>query len=271
MLSFLKIAAAAYIAYAALLYFLQRPLTYHGTRLPSPAQDAIPDDADLLELPASGGVVPAWWFPGSDPGPGPALIVAHGNAELIADNVAAARRLKDLGMGVLLVEYPGYGSAGGSPSRRTIQEIFTLAWDRLAARPEVDQSRIAGLGRSLGGGAITDLAVARPLQALVLQSVFYSLGSMVARGYLMPPFLVRDRFDNAANLQTWQGPALILHGERDRIVSIGHAERLAALRDGIRLLRFDCGHNDCPWGSDEVLDELRVFLMESGVLEAFPE
>jgi fermentation-respiration switch protein FrsA (DUF1100 family) len=196
------------------------------------------------------------------------VIVAHGNAELIHDGWPFARRLRGLGLGVLLVEYPGFGAAEGAPTRASIAQVFQMAWDQLAPRPEVDAGRIVGLGRSLGGGVITDLAAARPLRAVVLQSTFYSLKSMVARGYGMPPFLVKDDFDNAANLRVWDGPVLILHGTSDRVVSIRHAERLAQLRDGIRLVRYDCGHNDCPWTSDAVVDELRIFLGEAGVLAA---
>ena len=266
MLTALKLLVAGYLGYALLLYLFQRPLTYHGTRMDPPPGVAVPDDGEEVDLPASGGPVPAWWFPAREPGPRPAIVVAHGNAELIHHNVAFARRLRELGAGVLLVEFPGYGAAQGAPTRESIGEVFTLAWDWLAERPEVDRERIVGLGRSLGGGAVTDLAVARPVRALVLQSVFYSLESMVARGYGMPPFLVKDDFDNAANLRRWTGPVLLLHGTRDRVVSVGHAERLAGVREGIGLLRYDCGHNDCPWESDEVLGEVRSFLEEAGVL-----
>lgn len=267
MLTVLKLVAAAYAVYALFLYLAQRPLTYHGTRLEPPAGATAPADAEVLELAAAGGPVPAWWFPAPEPGPRPAIVVAHGNAELVHHNVPLARRLRELGVGVLLVEYPGFGSARGAPTRASIREVFTLAWDRLSVRPEVDGERIVGLGRSLGGGAITDLAAERPVRALVLQSVFYSLKSMVARGYLMPPFLVKDDFDNARNLRRWDGPVLIFHGSRDRVVSVGHAERLAKVRDGIRVVRFDCGHNDCPWTGDAAMAELRGFLKEAGVLE----
>jgi fermentation-respiration switch protein FrsA (DUF1100 family) len=265
-LTILKLVVVAYLGYALLLYIFQRPFTYHGTRLEAPVGAGVPADAEVLEIEASGGVVPAWWFPAEVRGPRPVVIVAHGNAELIHDGVPFARRLRGLGLGVLLVEYPGFGAAEGAPTRSSIAEVFEMAWDRLASRPEVDEGRIVGLGRSLGGGVITDLAAARPLRAVVLQSTFYSLKSMVARGYGMPPFLVKDDFDNAANLRAWDGPVLILHGTTDRVVSIRHAERLAQLRDGISLVRYDCGHNDCPWTSDAVMDELRTFLGDAGVL-----
>lgn len=265
-MTILKIALVGYLGYAALLWLFQRPLMYHGTRLEAPPEHARPADAEALVLEGAGGRNEAWWFRADGDEPAPAVIVAHGNAELISDNVDFARALRDLGLGVLLVEYPGFGSAAGEPSRASIGEAFTLAYDRLAERPEVDAERIVGLGRSLGGGAITDLAVARRVRALVLQSAFSSIGSMVLRGYGMPPFLVKDDFDNVANLRAWDGPVLVFHGTRDRIVSIGHGERLAAAREGVRLVRLECGHDDCAWTGPEVMQEVRQFLVRAEVL-----
>src|SRR2546430_13172822 len=50
------------------------------------------------------------YFPG-------AKVVAyfHGNGEDLADSVPMVSLLRSLGMGVLAVEYPGYGVAGGAP------------------------------------------------------------------------------------------------------------------------------------------------------------
>ena len=265
-MTILKLALMGYLGYAALLWLFQRPLMYHGTRLDPASADARPVDAEPIVLEGAGGPNEAWWFPAEEGVSAPAMIVAHGNAELISDNVDFARALRDLGLGVLLVEYPGFGSAEGEPSRASIGETFALAYDRLVERSDVDPKRIVALGRSLGGGAVTDLAVARPLRALVLQSAFSSVGSMVLRGYFVPPFLVKDDFDNVANLRAWDGPVLVFHGTRDRIVSIGHGERLAAAREGVRLVRLECGHNDCAWTGAGVMDELRAFLVDTDVL-----
>ena len=42
------------------------------------------------------------------------MIFAHGNAELIEHALPEARSLGDLGLSVMLVEYPGYGRSDGS-------------------------------------------------------------------------------------------------------------------------------------------------------------
>ena len=59
---------------------------------------------------------------------------AHGNGELITHNLSIARNPANLGLAVLLVEYPGYGRFDGTPSRRAIREVFLYGFDWLHAR-----------------------------------------------------------------------------------------------------------------------------------------
>ena len=80
------------------------------------------------------------------------------NGELIDFWPHELKKLNRLGIGVLLVEYPGYGRSNGSPSQKNITEAFTGAYDMLVTRPDVDPSRIVLFGRSLGGGAVCILA-----------------------------------------------------------------------------------------------------------------
>ena len=146
--------------------------------------------------------------------PAPAFIFAHGNGELIDYWPDELRPVAALGAGLLLVEYPGYGRSEGAPTQERILEVFTRAYDRLAARPEVDPGRIVLIGRSMGGGAVCDLALKRPSAALVLLSTFTSLRTYAVR-YLAPGFLIRDPFDNLAAVRQYPGPVLVVHGRED--------------------------------------------------------
>jgi pimeloyl-ACP methyl ester carboxylesterase len=68
----------------------------------------------------------------------PALIFTHGNGELIDYWLEPFERVRAWGIGVLLVEYPGYGRSGGSASQRSITRTMIAAYDQLAGRPEID-------------------------------------------------------------------------------------------------------------------------------------
>jgi len=205
------------------------------------------------------GDVEAWWMP---PVPetaprSPALIFFHGNGELIDHWVMEFQEARRMGLGVLLVEFPGYGRSGGTPSEKSVVATALEAYDYLAGRPDVDRDRIIGYGRSLGGGAVCALSRERELAALVLESTFTSAREM-ARGLGAPGFLVRDVFDNESAVAEFAGPILIVHGEHDRLIPVAHARRLRELSERASLVTRPCGHNDCP----RLWTALRAFLAE---------
>jgi uncharacterized protein len=164
------------------------------------------------------------------------------------------------------LEYPGYGRSGGRPSRASITAAMRAAYDTLAARPEVDARRIVACGRSLGGAAVCDLSRERPLAALVLVSTFTRVTDF-ARRYLVPPFLVRDPFDNLAAVARFDGPLLIVHGRNDAMIPFDHARRLHRAAPCGRLVAYACDHNDCPPDWDVFRRDLGEFLRAAGVSE----
>lgn len=215
-------------------------------------------DLERWSLPIEKGSVEAVLLRAPGEGPRPAVIFAHGNAELIEYWAGPLARYRDhLGMHLLLVEYRGYGRSAGRPSEAGITADFRAAYDRLVARPDVDESRIIGHGRSLGGGAIGTLAAGRPLAGMVFESTFTSVPEVVPWA---PARLMPDRYDTRSVLRSFEGPSLIMHGTRDVTIPYPHAERLAEAAKDAELLQFVAGHNDLPqdgryWGA---IDRLLV-------------
>jgi len=233
--------------HCVLLFFVQRQVIFPRYMIPTPP----PPDFKTLRiepwwLETSFGKVEAWYLPpAAAEKPAPAVIFAHGNGELIDYWPNELGRFSEMGIGLLLVEYPGYGRSDGSPSQESIAETFTLAYDRLAARTDVDPARIVLFGRSLGGGAVCDLALKRPSAALILMSCFESVSAFAVR-YLAPAFLIRDPFDNLSAVRRYHGPVLVLHGQFDEVIPFGHGQALhAAAQDG-KMIVYEAGHNDCP-------------------------
>lgn len=201
--------------------------------------------------------VEAWFMAAQGvTGPAPVIVFTHGNGELIDHWIDAFSAMAREGVSVLLVEYPGYGRSGGTPSEASITRAMLAAWDTLAARPDVDSDRIVAWGRSLGGGAACALASHREVAALVLESSFTGVRPLARRFGIVGP-LVRDPFDNLSVVAAFDRPVLVLHGERDGMIPAGHGVALdrAALDSEIVLL--PCGHNDCPWQGERVLEFLR--------------
>ena len=262
-----RILALAVLGYFALMFVVQRRMVFPGTFRDSPRPTAsAPLDVTQVWLEASFGRVEAWFFRAAGAAQRPTIIFAHGNGELIEDWQSEMESLVAAGPNALLVEFPGYGHSQGKPSRSTLDETFTLAFDWLVARDDVDADRIVAHGRSLGGGAAADLALNRPVRALVLQSTFSSAAAF-ARENMLPGFLARDRFDNRRAVAKFSGPVLLMHGVRDDVIPYAHAEVLAAAREGLAIIELNCAHNDCSPVWPEIVASVTAFLRANSLLD----
>lgn len=259
--------AIGYAAAAVFFYSLQREFTFprqHEKAAESPV-GRVPH-AEAYRVAGMAGAVDAWFLPPLRQADRfPVLIFSHGNGELIDQWLGEFEEFRRWGLGVLLVEYPGYGRSEGAPSEKTIQDALVKAYDVIVGRPGVDKARIVGWGFSLGGGAVCALARERHLAALVLQSTFTSL-RIFAHRYFMPEFLIRDPFDNAGALRDFPGPVLVLHGRNDEVVPYPEGQKLAlaAARGTLRL--YACGHRCWPPGPLPLVSDIRLFLQDNGIL-----
>lgn len=215
----------------------------------------------------------AWFMPGdgrTPDSPGPAVVFAHGNGELIDDNIGIANMYARWGVSSIMVEYRGYGRAPGTPGQREIVGDFVAFHDWLIARPEVDPALIAFHGRSLGGGVASALAAHRKPAAMVLESTFTSAVAMAER-YLFAPMLLRHPFRSDAVLPTLGVPVLIMHGTSDYIIPVEHGRTLNRIIPGSRFVPFDSGHNDLA-ASDRALYEREIHdhLVRAGLIPPPP-
>jgi fermentation-respiration switch protein FrsA (DUF1100 family) len=253
-----SIVAAAYMTG---VFLIQRPLLFPKPQ--APVGTSRPHGASQVWLATSRARVEAWYLPPevAIASPGPAIIFFHGNAELIdfvADDFEVPRRW---GIGVLVVEFPGYGRSAGSPSEASIAATALAAYDWLSQQAFVDRERVIAYGRSLGGAAAAIIAARRHPAALVLESTFTSVRSFAHR-FWIPELMVLDPFDNLASVKSYAGPVLVLQGQDDDIVPPAHAKLLASASSRAELHLLSCGHNDCerPW------DVVRAFLTANQVI-----
>ena len=259
-------ACLIYAAYCLVLFLVQRQVIFPRYMIPS----SLPPDLKILQiepwwLETSFGKVEAWFLPpAAADKPAPAVIFGHGNGELIDYWPKELARFSAMGIGLLLVEYPGYGRSAGSPSQASIAETFILAYDRLAARTDVDPTRIVLFGRSLGGGAVCDLTLRRPSAALILMSCFKSVSAFAVR-YLAPAFLIRDPFDNLAAVRRYQGPVLVMHGKFDEVVPFSHGQALHSAAQTGKMVVYEAGHNDCPPDWAVFWRDVEDFLKANGI------
>jgi len=257
-----------YFVYAGVFYLLQRRLVFPRHLLGTSGAGEHVRGVETLRMDTPSGKVEGWYLPadsGDEGGPAPAVIFAHGNGEIIDFWPEMLREFNRLGLGLLLVEYPGYGRSEGSPSQQSITDAFVAAYDTLVSRPEVDAGRIVLFGRSLGGGAVCALAAQRPAAALLLMSTFTSIRAM-ARKFLLPGFLARDPFDNLSVVRTYAGPVLVVHGRADTIVPYAHGLELDHAARRSKMITYRCGHNNCPPDWEAFWEVVAGFLRDAGII-----
>lgn len=267
MIRILFAALIAYLAYAGMIFFIQRSLIFPRSVIPPYSDPIRPEGAEIHWLQTGEGTVETWFIPADAAfsGPRPAVIFAHGNAELIDFWPAYLKPLSQNGIHLMLVEYPGYGRTPGKPSEKSISRAFTTAYDHLITLKTVDPHHIILFGRSIGGGTVCSLAKERPSAGIILLSTFTSIRSFAPR-YGLFPFMIRDPMDNLDVVKNYPKPVLILHGKHDELISFTHAEKLAAASRNARLVAYDCGHNDCPPDWQLFWKDVMAFLRENGVI-----
>ena len=250
-----RLLAAVFLLFTGLVFVLwsvQRFLVFPGAYVPHNVTLDLPENAELWVRDTAEGQVEAWLLRGrgaSAEQPGPAVVFAHGNGELINIWHGEMGWYTERGYTVLLPEYRGFGRSEGSPSQTEIVDDLTAFYDRLAALDFVDPSRIIYHGRSLGGGVAAQLAARRKPYAMILASTFTSVQDAALGPIPVPGFMIKDPFPVEAVLQKYDGPVLILHGDRDVVTPLAHARRNAAAAKNSTLVIYpDTGHNDMPGG-----------------------
>jgi fermentation-respiration switch protein FrsA (DUF1100 family) len=148
---------------------------------------------------------------------------------------------------VLLFDYRGYGRSSGRPSEGGTYRDARAARSALLAQDGIDAARLLYLGESLGAAVALDLALAARPRGLVLQSAFTSVRDMARVHYpFLPRLVVPDAYPSLRTIGEVASPLLVLHGERDEIAPVRHAEALLEAAPGPKEIRLfpGVGHND---------------------------
>lgn len=175
----------------------------------------------------------------------PVLVHFHGNRETTADGVPFARSLRARGVGVVLVEYRGYGAS--LDSEPTEEGLYLDAEAVLGdlARRSIDRSRVLLSGASLGTGVAAEMARRGRGSALVLLMPYTSIPDLVRDHAPLVPArqLLPDTFDTLAKAPQIAVPTLVVHGDHDAIVPHWMGATIAqALPEG-RFLSIAGGHH----------------------------
>jgi fermentation-respiration switch protein FrsA (DUF1100 family) len=250
-----------YAALVGLMYFAQRGLMYFPDRQRvAPAAAGLPQAAEETLTTTDGERVIVWHVP---PREGrPVVLYFQGNGGGLPLRVARFAALARDGIGLVALNYRGYGGSSGSPNEEGLIADAHAAYEFAAARYE--PKRIVPWGESLGSGVAVALAAEKPVAKIVLEAPFTSAADVGARAYPFLPvrWLMKDQFRSDERIARVGVPVLILHGERDGVVPIALGERLFELVPGPkRFVRYpQAGHEGLD--GHGALDEVKKFLAE---------
>jgi fermentation-respiration switch protein FrsA (DUF1100 family) len=258
----------AILGFLFLMWVTQRSLLYYpgpgpvasaATELPG-AEDVALDTEDGLRL-------GAWFVPASGPASGVTVLVCNGNAGDRSYRAGLARGFASAGHAVLLFDYRGFGGNAGTPTEDGLRSDARAALTHLRSRADVDPSRIVYFGESLGAAVAAQLASEHPPLALVLRSPFPSVAEVGRFHYPYLPVidpLLMDRYRVSDALRSLTAPALVVAGERDRIVPVTFSRTVHdELRGPKRLAVFPgVDHNDHALAEGDLLMEEVVRFLE---------
>jgi fermentation-respiration switch protein FrsA (DUF1100 family) len=192
--------AVPVFAVLAVMPFLIAMLATHAPRwaiqessLGIPHQEVAIETADGREL-------SAWWVPSRN---GAAVLVSHGSGGSRERVAAHVRMLARHGYGVLAIDNPGNGESEGHSNGLgyNAQPAVDAALGWLTRRRDVDPTRIAGFGTSLGAEVLLEAAARDSrLRAVVADGPARPMDAREAR---KPPLV--ERAVGALSLQAIRG------------------------------------------------------------------
>ena len=260
------IIVGACLSFVAFVWYIESQSIFY----PSRSMEVTPQDAglsyeDIYFTTADGMQINGWLI--KHPAARATLVVFHGNAGNISHRLDKIKFLRQADVNVFMIDYRGYGKSEGRPSEQGMYLDALAAFDYLLTRPDIDPKAIIAYGTSLGGVAAVELAIQRPVAALIIESSITSSADVSRVVFpFIPTMLLRTKMDNATKIQTITVPKLIIHSINDEIIPFEQGKRLfEAARDPKEFLEIIGGHNTAYIDSREKFSEgLKLFLNRYG-------
>ncbi len=198
--------------------------------------------------------------------PNGTIVIFHGNGGPALERKFYLKPFMELGLRVILAEYPAYGGrpgkAGETPFVADGLKTVHLAYEQYG-------TPLYLLGESLGCGVAAAVAgqASVPISGIILITPWDTLASVAKSTFPFIPvkLILTDKYDNIKNLQSFKKRIAVISAENDEVIPIKHALNLynALPEDKKRMwIIKGAGHNDWLLKADtslfkEVTDFIR--------------
>lgn len=174
------------------------------------------------------------------------ILFLHGNAGDLSDwGYVAEELVNRTGYGVWIVDYPGFGKSRGKIASEEQLHAFARAVYG-EVRKILGNRQLIIYGRSIGTGLAVRLASENKADALILESPYLSMTSLVSSKLAwLPSFLLRYPLPSNTWITQVNVPVLVVHGEKDEVIPVQQGKSLAELSKDAEFHSVkDAHHND---------------------------
>lgn len=175
-------------------------------------------------------------------------LLLHGNGGQAADRRYALPAFSDRDA-VFILEYPGYGQRPGKLSWASFDAAAREAYESL--RAQFPDKPVCVATESIGSGPGSTLArLAKPPDKFVFIVPFDDLVSLGREkmGWLPVGLMISGSWNNVESMKGYRGPVDVFGAERDEIIPVAHARRLAESLPQSKFVLLPGGHNE--WASE---------------------
>jgi uncharacterized protein len=199
------------------------------------------------------------------------VLFCHGNAGNISDRLDSIKIFHDLGLGVLIFDYRGYGKSAGKISEEGTYMDAEAAWGYLTDVKGKAPGEIIVFGRSLGGAIAAETAVRKKTACLILESTFLSVPAIARKYYPWLPvgLISKYRYNTEEKVAAIGIPKLIIHSRADEIIPFEHGRLLyEKAAEPKQFLEIRGGHNEGFLLSRDIYNEgLMTFIEDCRTTE----
>ena len=182
----------------------------------------------------------------------PTVLFFHGNGEVAAEYDGISSLYNHIDLNLFVADYRGYGKSLGEPSICALAEDSYTTLDALEEmlKGQEYNPSIYVMGRSLGAYCAVEIAAGarERVKGIILESGSASVGGMPQRlGIAKEPAIARLIQEHWTRVKGISTPLLTIHGDRDMLVPISHAEDLYEAVSSTNKTFFTipgAGHND---------------------------
>ena len=243
-----------YLVIVAAMFFLQDFFIYHPNRSNPETVEQLAKNRNLRLWPGTIDTYRGFVSEGTSKKPRGTIVVFHGNAGYALNRIYYVTAFNKLAYRVILAEYPGYGARPGKPGE---SQFTTDAVETIRRAQDDFGGPIFLVGESLGCGVVC-AAVAKTkvtIEGVALITPWDTLPNLAQDQYWFLParWIVKDQYDNVANLANYTGPVAIIMAGQDDIVPNRLTRNLYETLPGPKRLWIfpKAGHNSWPSGSHE--------------------